>query len=421
MTVWPLPRVTFRELSTIDERRPVALLTNDDVWAVLGSQIILPILIQAEPSRYSRELFEYLADHLPTQVQAVYAVGYGAPIHAGKVIAARNHKPLVIIPTVLDSDMLFTPTAFVEELDENGNWLTVEETGPADEIIIDWSLIQTGPDHLRGAGIVDVLSVVTGLLDWRYAAQKGKNPPEQRFAPWAATITAGLASQAIKSATAIGQGSPDALHILLDLMMLGVQLSNQFGHARARAGSEHYLAQIVFGQTGLSGSYSEIVAPMILFVSALHGQDPTALREALEHAGVRLDQVKGTDVQVALSNLAAALEGYGFPYSMLNDLDPASELVTQALQTADLSVKEDTWQVPAIITEEVTEEQPAPAEEALPAGEVSPVAEVPAADDAQPSDTVQPADTQPADAQPPAEAAIEEQPADNPPVEASNG
>ncbi len=346
MSVWPLPRIIFRELSSIEETRPVALLTTDDTWTVLGSQLNLPVIIQAEPARQTRDLFTYLADNLPHQVQAIYVIGQGAPLMAGKVVAARNRVPLVVIPTALDSDAAISPVARLVEVDEVGTRVVWEETGPASEVIIDWGIIQAAPPDQRGAGIVDVLSVVTGLLDWRYAAQKGRNLTGQRFSPWAAGVAAGLASQAIKSAAAIGQGNRDALRTLLDLMMTAVQLSNQLGHTRACQGSEHYLAQVLAG-IAPEVPHSALVGPCLLLVSALHGQPPTALREALEHAGVRLDQVRPTDVRLVLDALPDHLDAYDFPYSILNDIDPESETVAQALEAAGLAIEPETWEVPS--------------------------------------------------------------------------
>ena len=115
MPVWPLPRITFQALSAVEESRPIALLTNEDTWAVLGSELNLPIFIQAEPPRNDRELFDYLADNVPSRVEAIYVVGQGAPLHAGKIIAARQKRPLVIIPTALDSDEALTPVAWAEK------------------------------------------------------------------------------------------------------------------------------------------------------------------------------------------------------------------------------------------------------------------------------------------------------------------
>jgi glycerol dehydrogenase-like iron-containing ADH family enzyme len=343
MIVWPLPRITFRELNSVEEKRPAALLTSEDVWTVLSPQLKLPVLIQAEPQTYNRDLFDYLATNLPAQAKVVYAAGGGAALEAAKLIAAHNQLPLVIVPTALDSSMMLLPHALVADKDGERVRLVEEETGPATEIIVDWEVISSAPAEQRGVGIVDLLTVVTGLLDWRYAAQKGKNTRSQRFVPWAASLVSELAKQAIKSASAIGQGDREALQTLLDLLMTAAQLNNQLGHTRAQQGGEHYLAQILMATTDRSPAYAELVAPCLLFVAALHGQDPAPLRDALNHAGVRLDQVRATDFNLVIDNLSTYLDAYGFPYSVLNDLDRSSDKVATAIEAAGLAIAAETW------------------------------------------------------------------------------
>jgi glycerol dehydrogenase-like iron-containing ADH family enzyme len=374
MSVWPLPRITFRELSSIDEKRPVALLTSEDTWAVLSSQINLPVMIQAEPERYDRDLFEYLANHLPTQVQAVYAIGEGAVVEAGKLIAARNDKPLIVVPTALTSDRMLTAFALVEEDVDGYARLVWQEAVPPNEIIIDWGFIQSAPQERRGAGIVDVLAIVNGLLDWRYAAQRGKNPSDERFAPWAASVAAGLASQAIKGAAAIGQGNAESLDMLLDLLMMIVQLNNSLNHTRAQQGGAYFLAQILAKTGDPFLSHAERLGPCMLFLSALHGQDPSALRDALTQAGVPLDHLRVTDLRMVLDDLPNHLAYYNFPYSILDELEPGSEQVTKALEAAGLAVREETWEMPAIpgLTDIASPVEEAPLSAAAPAADSSP-------------------------------------------------
>lgn len=346
MVLWPLPRINIRELSLVEETRPVALLTTSEVWAVLSRHLALPVMIQAEPARYDRDLFAFLAANLPSQVRVVYAVGSGAPLEAAKVIAAQNRVPLVIVPTALDSAAPLLPTALALETVADRQRVAVIETGPATEIIIDWGVIQAAAPDRRGAGIADVLSIVTGLLDWRYAAQHGKNPRELRFISWAAGVATALAKEAIKSAAAIGQGHVEALHTLLSLLATAVQLNNQLGHARAQQGAEHYLAQILAGITDFRVPHAALVGQCLIFAAHLHGQDTTPLREALAQGGVPLDLIRPTDFALALHHLPAHLADYGFPYSILNDLDLASPAVQEALETADLQVPPETWAQP---------------------------------------------------------------------------
>ncbi len=362
MAIWPLPKITFRELSAVQETRRVALLTSEETWAALSASLSLPLVIQAEPSRYDRDLFEYLAQHLPSTVEVIYAVGSGAPVEAAKVVAGHNHLPLVVVPAALDSAAMLTPYAITDEPVGERKRRVRLETGPAAEVILDWDVIADALPAQRGAGIADMLAIVTGLLDWRYAAQRGKNPRAERFQPWAAGVTTDLAKQAIKSAPAIGQGDREALQTLLSLMMVAVQLNNLLGHARAQQGSEHYLADILAVTSNSGTPSAERLGPCILFCAALHGQDPAPLREALSAANVPLDHIRATDFRLLLDHLAEHLADHRFPYSILNDLDPASEQVSRALEQAGLALRGDAWTAPAAPQPAAPVAQP-PAEE----------------------------------------------------------
>ncbi len=347
MVIWPLPRITFQKLSLVEETRRVALLTSTEAWPAVSDHLALPVLIQAEPSRYDRELFEYLAENLPSTVEAVYAVGDGAPLEAAKVVAARNRVPLVVVPLALESTAMLTPYAVATEPVADRQRRVRLSAAPAAEIIVDWDVILSAPESLRGAGIAEVLGIVTGLLDWRYAAQRGKNPRAERFQPWAAGVTTDLAKQAIKSATAIGQGDREALQTLLSLMMVAVQMGNLLGHTRAFQGSERHLADILAATTNPATPLAELLGTCVLFCAALHGQDPAPLRDALNGAGVRLDQIRATDFNLMLGALSTHLADHGFPYTILNDLDLAADETALALDAAGLVLLSETWAVPS--------------------------------------------------------------------------
>ncbi|MEP7289161.1 MAG: iron-containing alcohol dehydrogenase [Chloroflexota bacterium] len=330
MDVWPLPRISFRGLSSIDEKRPVALMTQPSAWAIVSQLVKLPLVIQAEPTRNDSEFVNYLAANLPAPVEAIYAIGEGSLIDVAKAVASANNIPLIVIPSAISSEAPFTPSALVRE---NGK-LTATPTGSADEVIIDFDLIKRASPDVRAAGIVELLSIVSGLLDWGYSAQKGKFTPGTKPAPWAMGIAAGIASQALKNAAAIGKGDSDALHLLVDLLCMMVQLDSQLGHHRASQGIEHIFAESVNADPGVS--HGERVAPGILIASALYNKDVPGMRAALESAGVRLDRLKADDIRAAVNALPDTVKKNDAPYSILNDLAPNAPELEQALNKSTL-------------------------------------------------------------------------------------
>jgi glycerol dehydrogenase-like iron-containing ADH family enzyme len=210
-TIWSLPEIRYTSLSDLSEERPVAILSDTASWDRVGSSISLPVVVQAEPDRTDSEFLDYLAENVPALVEAIYAIGSGQVITIARVVAHKRGLPLVIIPTELDTDQILEGHA---ELMDNDGILTNVMTGPAERIVIDWDVIQAADPHRRAGVVADMLAIVTGLLDWRYAAKQKRAAPDQQFVPWAAGIAAGLASHTIKIADAIGRGEVEALRTL---------------------------------------------------------------------------------------------------------------------------------------------------------------------------------------------------------------
>lgn len=334
-TIWPLPKLEIRDLISIDESRPVALLTGDRSWAAVSPLINLPLVVQAEPYRVEVEYLDSLAEGLPQHVGVVYGVGGGMVSDAAKYVGWKKGLPVVVIPTALSQDGFFT--ALVAARNSGSvNYIT---TGPAEKLIIDWEVIRAAPQNVRGAAIVELLTIVTGILDWRYAAEHNKTTPDTRFVPWAAGLMAGIAQQAFKIAAGVGRGNVESLRNLLDLLCMEVQLTNQMGHNRPQEGSEQYFAYAIEPRAGKGKPvpYADMVGPGILLASALHGQDTKPIRSTLESAGIRLGQLRHEDIVDTLKILPEYVRKHDLPYSILNDLDPTAEKVNELLETTGLN------------------------------------------------------------------------------------
>ncbi len=336
-TIWPLPQIEIRELSSVKESRPAALLTSGPAWEAAGQFLELPLVVQAEPYKADHDFFKMLASNIPPQVEVVYGVGGGLASDAAKFIGRTKKLPTVVIPTALSVDGFFTALVAVRD---RGS-VSYVETGPSDKVIIDWEIVRNAPSNIRGTGIVEILSIVTGLLDWRYAAERSKNTPDTRFLPWAAGIAAALAQQAFKIARGVGQGNVESLQNLLDLMCLEVQLTNQLGHNRPQEGSEQFFAYAIEPRTasGRGVPYGDLVGPGILIAAALHGQDVAPLRDTIASAGVRLGQLKPDDIIDTLEMLPQYVVEHDLPYSILNDWTPTSERIQDVLQKTGLGTR----------------------------------------------------------------------------------
>ncbi|TVR24277.1 MAG: iron-containing alcohol dehydrogenase [Anaerolineaceae bacterium] len=323
-TIWNLPRIEIRSLSEIKESRPTALLTGKTAWGRVHSYLGLPLVVQAEPTNARRNYMDKLAEGLPEQAEVVYGVGGGLVADVAKYIGWRRGLPVVLVPTVLSVDGFFTALVAVREEGTVG----YEITGPVDRVVIDWDVVSTAPAHFRGTGIAEILSMVTGLMDWRYAAERNMNTAQERFQQWAASLAAGIAQQAFKIAPGVGEGRVDALRNLLDLICVEVQLTNQLGHNRPQEGSEQYFAYAIEPRVARNDRgvpYADLIGPGIMLAAALHGQDVRPIRQTLLAAGIRLGQLRTTDIIDTLQMLPNYVQRHDLPYSILHNTEISRE------------------------------------------------------------------------------------------------
>ena len=338
-TIWTLPRIEIQSLAEIKESRPTALVTGRTAWDTVHTQLNLPLVVQTEPLTADRQFLEELATGLPPQVEVVYGVGGGLAADVAKYIGWKNQLPVVLVPTMLSVDGFFTPLVAVRE----GGTVVYETTGPVNTVVIDWGVVSQAPAYLRGTGIAEILSIVTGLLDWRYAAERNQNTALERFQPWAAGLAAGVAQQAFKIARRVGDGQVDALQNLLDLICMEVQINNQLGHTRAQEGSEQYFAYAIEPRVARNRGvpYADLIGPGIMIAAALHGQDIAAIRDTLTAAGIRLGQLKPDDVVATLKLLPQYVRDHNLPYSILHELDITSERAWELIAVTGLDMTGD--------------------------------------------------------------------------------
>ncbi len=336
-TIHPIPEIEIRDLGSIQERRPVALVTGHRAWNSVSTLLDLPIVVQAEPDSVDVAYLDNLAGHVPPQVQVVYGVGGGMVSDVAKYLGWKKGLPVVMMPTVLSQDGFFTALVAARK----GGTTHYVETGPVSRILVNWDVIRTAPVNFRGAGIIELLTIVTGLLDWRLAAERSKTTPETRFQPWAAGIMAGIAQQAFKIAAGVGRGNVEALRNLLDLMCLEVQLTNQLGHNRPQEGSEQLFAYAYEQKFPRSRPlpYADRGGPGLLVAAALHNQDVGPIRDTLTAAGIRLDQLPPDNVRDTLKILPEYVRKHDLPYSVLNELDLTAERIEEIMAATGLDRK----------------------------------------------------------------------------------
>jgi glycerol-1-phosphate dehydrogenase [NAD(P)+] len=314
--IYPLPVIQLMPFSAIDEKRSVLLITSSPAWYAVKDTLHLNLAAQLEAVEATTQHWDELITSQSLYGEVVYAVGGGLVADAGKYIASRLDLPLVVLPTALSVDAFFTAAAGIRQ----DGCVKYIDARPPDQAVIDFVTIAAAPASLRAAGIADVLSILTGSYDWQYAHQRGMNPPGMEFIPWVYENAQSILHGALDCAEAAGRGDHDGLKQLLDCLCMEVQLCNQVGHARPEEGSEHYFAYCAEQFVGPGWPHADLLAPGILHMAKLQGQEPQPCEIALRACHIPLDRIPPDAVERTLHALPAYCMRHNLPFGLAHTL-----------------------------------------------------------------------------------------------------
>ncbi len=313
--VWMLPKIEYLPFEAIEETRDVALVTSAPAWEAVKDKLSLNVVW-----RYDAQVADedtWAAQTPSLQGEVVYAVGGGMAVDVAKYMAAQRQLPLVCLPTVLSVDAFLTWASGVRR----EGCVYYIETKPPDQLIIDFDVLAAAPKPVRAAGICDVLSIATGLWDWRYAHECNNNPANMAYIPYVDEIAQGILNGSLDCAEAAGQGDPQGLKQLLDCLGMEVQLCNQIGHSRPEEGSEHYFAYSVENVMGKGLPHGDLVGPGIVLIAGLQGQDVEPLKRALMDCQIPLTNIPQTAIVETLRTLPDYSFKHNLPYGIAHELD----------------------------------------------------------------------------------------------------
>lgn len=322
MKIWNLPIVEYIPFDELEEKKPVALVTTEGAWEVVSDDLDhLDIVWRTKVTDATVAHFATLTNQLQQAMKevsqlVVYSIGGGLAVDAAKYMSNALGLPLVALPTALSVDAFLTWSSAVRHL----GCVQYIETKPPDRLIIDVDVLAIAPVGIRAAGICDVLSISTGLWDWEFAAEKGKNPEGMELIPWVADAAQAILDGALGCAEAAGAGDEEGLKELMDCLALEVQLCNQIGHSRPEEGSEHYFAYSVENLTGKGLPHANLVGPGILLMAEFQDQETQALEEALKACHVPLENIPEDVIGATLKGLPRYVREHELPYGIAHEL-----------------------------------------------------------------------------------------------------
>jgi glycerol-1-phosphate dehydrogenase [NAD(P)+] len=283
---------------------------------------------------------DQLVAGLPDAIETVVGFGGGAAIDAAKWVAWRRGCGLVLAPSIVSVDAVVTNTIAVRR--DGG--IVYDGFVVADEIVLDPEVVARAPARLNRAGVGDLLSIHTGLEDWRRGAAAGRIAFDSDVAAEAAAVLDRVEALAPE----IGQVSDRGLEGVLRAYARVNELCLRVGHSGPEEGSEHYFGYCLERLTGRSFVHGELIALGTVLMASLQANRPERPRRILAACGVDWHpsalEVDVAAVRGALIGLRAFVRGQRLPHSVIDDVDLTPEacdaLIARVLPSGDRDVIE---------------------------------------------------------------------------------
>jgi glycerol-1-phosphate dehydrogenase [NAD(P)+] len=314
------PGVVPAMLAALDGRW--LLVTQAEPLALLDPALVAHAARIETVTSLARADLEALVARTPRDVTAVVGLGGGMALDAAKWAAWSGSLPLILAPSIVSVDACVTNTVAVRD----GGSIVYEGFVVADRVVVDTDVVARAPVRLNRAGVGDLLSIHTGLWDWRLGARAGRIAYDAGIAAAAANVldrTEVLAPE-IAAVSEAGVGGLVTMYAEVNALCL------RAGHSGPEEGSEHYLGYRLEEVTGRSFVHGELIGLGTVLMSTLQGNDPARVVRILDTCGVAwrpADQELDRAVLVtAIAGLPAFVRAHRLPWSVADeaDLSPAA-------------------------------------------------------------------------------------------------
>lgn len=261
------------------------------------------------------------------QIQTVIAFGGGKVLDVCKRLATIRKVDLIVIPTALSSDCISSPVAVIT--DKDGKKLSLPAAIPT-SIIVDTEICVQAPLRLTQAGVGDLLSNYSALLDMEYAK-------EQIDFDGFSFLLAKSAANEILYLTDKPLNSLPVINQLAEGLILSGLAMGFSGDSRPCSGAEHLISHAIdYLQLG-HGLHGEQVAMATKFCHYLRKllslpTIPTQALNAIDAFGINSSPAMlGMNKQTFFKALALAPQMRKGRITFLDSLDTIS---TARLETA---------------------------------------------------------------------------------------
>lgn len=311
-----LPVINWLNLKNLQEHRKVILLTTPTAEKTIKNSLRnLNVHKKMYIDTSQKKEVEKIINN-KTSGEIIYAIGGGRVIDVGRYLAIKWGLEIICIPTIISSDAFLVDCTGLRE----HGCVTYLPSKKADKIILDWSILKNIPKKYHIVGCSDVLSIFTGLEDWKYINKIGKARPDEIYSQSVAKIAKSILESLMIESDNIKNGTKKGVETIILTLAMEVALCNFYGNSRPEEGGEHFFTYCAENYVP-HFLHGEMVAFGILLTAYIQGLKWKKIKEFMDYVQLNY-RPKGLTKKIVvkiLKNLPTYVKKHRLRYSIYND------------------------------------------------------------------------------------------------------
>ncbi|MBI4225598.1 iron-containing alcohol dehydrogenase [Candidatus Roizmanbacteria bacterium] len=315
-----IPEIEYVNLKVFKENKRVLLFTGPTAYKssksfLKGLNIVEVFHIDSSKKEIINKNIDFLISK-KSKVDICFAVGGGIVADVAKMYAHELNLSLVIIPTLISSDAFLVDCTGIRY---NGCVKYIPSLR-AKSVLIDFNLLKKTPLRLHLSGCGDVLSIYTGLSDWKLANRKEKLKADETYSVSVAKMAETILEGLLIEKDEIKKGTRKGLEAILRALIMEVQLCNTYGNSRPEEGGEHFFTYCIENYMP-HFLHGEMVSFGVLITSYLQKETWRKMYNFLTYVGLNYIPKGLTEelVMKTLKELPSYVKKHHLRYSVYND------------------------------------------------------------------------------------------------------
>ena len=204
-------------------------------------------------------------------IDFLVGLGGGRPIDLAKQAGFNKNIPFISIPTAASHDGFGSARASIRR---DGRKTSMQAIPPI-AVVADTEIISRAPKRLLGAGVGDIISNQTAVLDWKLAGQKAD------YSEYAAALSEMAAKLVENDIDKVASGEEEGVRLVVKaLISSGVAMSIA-GTSRPASGGEHKFSHWLDSNCDTPALHGEQCGLGSIVTMFLHGGDWEKIKNTL--------------------------------------------------------------------------------------------------------------------------------------------